>query len=175
MSNWYSCNCVDIICTLDATSSESSSVLSQFSASAKSGATDWVLYTGAVILLNETELSLKEGITGGTEVIVKSLIVGFVSKVIVGFIYTGASPLIVTLFSLIIGAIGATGKTISDGDVKVGNDSLAFDRINSGISLGKSPDFSFILFCNTLIAAYNTTKYSASSGKLAIIDFCSIS
>ena len=75
----------------------------------------------------------------------------------VGLVYVGAFPVISGFATvdipglLILGSLGIVGalELILKSDIAT---------------------ISFILFCNTLIAAYNTTKYSASSGKLAIVE-----
>ena len=65
---------------------------------------------------------------------------------------------------------GIDGITIPTGETYIGSEVDINAKTTLGISAGRLEFLSDILFCNTFTAAYNTTKYSASFGKLSIAE-----
>jgi hypothetical protein len=61
---------------------------------------------GSVMLLSVTVVSVNDGATGATALIVKSDIEGAAPNEIIGFKYVGAVPVIVTLATVIVGVTG---------------------------------------------------------------------
>ena len=63
---------------------------------------------------------------------------------------------------------GIDGITTPPGETYVGSEVVTNAKVIPAISCGRLVFFSTIILCNAFMDAYRTTKYSASSGKLAI-------
>tara|TARA_A100001201_G_C3997481_1_gene173506 strand:- start:6 stop:359 length:354 start_codon:yes stop_codon:yes gene_type:complete len=88
----------------------------------------------------------------------------------VGLVYVGAFPEI-SAFETVATVTALTAVELASALLALEYETVPNDGADGALELILKSDIAvilFILFCNDFIEAYNTTKYSASSGKLAI-------